>query len=275
MQQYPSRRSANLRTAAVAASVLLAVTGVGLVAAPATAAPSATASPAAATTPITPKPVTPEVPVDPAGETLGAVTGVERHGAAVTLTAERGAFRVTFLESGTFRLEADPTGSFTDPANTPQGDPARTANIVVGADTFDGGGVKVTQGTTIRITSKQVTVDVDRATGRISAHLKNGTPILEESSPLTFGAGSATQHLRVGAGEQFLGGGMQNGRSVHTGATINIARNFDWDDDGYPNAVPYYMSSQGYGVLRNTFARGSYDFAAGTTTHEERRFDAY
>ena len=68
---------------------------------------------------------------------------------------------------------------------------------------------------------------------------------------------------------------MQNGRSIHTGATINVARNFDWDDDGYPNAVPYYMSSNGYGVLRNTFAAGSYDFAAHTTTHAEQRFDAY
>ena len=52
--------------------------------------------------------------------------------------------RITFLENGTFRLEADPSGSFTDPANTPQNDPARTANIVVGADTFDGADVSVT-----------------------------------------------------------------------------------------------------------------------------------
>ena len=239
------------------------------------AAASATAAIRPGTTPIAPKAVNPEVPVDPAGSSLGGVTAVEQDGASVTLTAEHGAMRISFLDDRTFRLEADPSGGFTDPANTPQGDPARTADIVVGDESFDGADVTVADGDPITISTADVTVVIDRTTGMSSATRADGSAIWSESAPITFGASSATQHLAPVDGEQFIGGGMQNGRSVHTGATINIARNYDWDDDGYPNAVPYYMSSNGYGVLRNTFARGSYDFAGHTTTHEERRFDAY
>jgi alpha-glucosidase len=272
------------RTCAIGAAALLSIVGVGVTpalaatdsaATAATTATTAAATPAATTTPIAVKPVAPEVAVDAAGSTLGAITAVAQDGDRVTLTAERGAMRVTFLDGSTFRLEADPSGEFTDPANTPQGDPARTADIVVGSESFDGADVALTEGDVITIASGGVSLSVERATGRVSAARADGTPIWSEAAPVTFGQASATQHLAPVEGEQFLGGGMQNGRSVHTGATVNIARNFDWDDDGYPNAVPYYMSSNGYGVLRNTFARGSYDFAAHTTTHEERRFDAY
>ncbi|WP_254431330.1 NPCBM/NEW2 domain-containing protein [Agromyces sp. Marseille-P2726] len=262
------------RICATGIAALLAVTGTVTVA-PAFAASPTSTEDRNGTTPIAVEAVTPEVPVDEAGTSLGAITAVRQDGAQVTLSAEDGAMRITFLEDGTFRLEADPSGEFTDPANTPQGDDTRTADIVVGAETFEGAEVSVSEGAEITISSDAVTITVARATGRTTAARADGSVIWSESAPITFGNRSATQHLASVEGEQFLGGGMQNGRSVHTGATVNIARNFDWDDDGYPNAVPYYMSSNGYGVLRNTFARGSYDFANGTTTHEERRFDAY
>lgn len=244
-------------------SVALATAGV-------TPAVAATSDP----TPITPKKVNPEVPVED-GDTLGAISNVEQDGATVTLEAEHGAFRATFLDERTLRLEATPTGEFTDPANTPENDPTRTADIVVGSEDFDGASVELAEGDTITVSTPKVTLEVDRATGATTLTRADGSIIWSESEPLSFGTRSATQHLDAVEGEQFLGGGMQNGRSIHTGATINVARNFDWDDDGYPNAVPYYMSSNGYGVLRNTFAAGSYDFAAHTTTHAEQRFDAY
>ncbi|QMU96133.1 DUF5110 domain-containing protein [Microbacterium esteraromaticum] len=264
------------RFTALGLAVALGVTGFGMTSVGAAAAAIAPQTAAASTfTPIIPDPASPEVPVDTAGTTVGAITAVTKDGGAVTLSAEHGAMRVTFLENGTFRLEADPSGSFTDPANTPQGDPTRTADIVVGAGTFDGADITVTEGETIRISSAAVTVEVDRATGAVSAMRADGSSIFTESAPITFGAKTATQHLSDVEGEQILGGGMQNGRSIHTESVINVARSYDWDDDGYPNAVPYYMSSEGYGVLRNTFARGTYDFTNNTTTHEERRFDAY
>ena len=253
----------------------MAVTGVGLTGLGASGAAAAAPGSSSAPTPITPKPASPEVPVDAAGTSIGAITAVSQSGASVTLTAENGAMRITFLEDGTFRLEADPSGAFTDPANTPQGDPTRTANIVVGSDSFDASRITVDDDDdTISISSAKVTVTIDRGTGAVSATKADGTAIFAEKAPITFSATTATQHLKAVEGEQFLGGGMQNGRSIHTGSVINVSRNTDWDDEGYPNAVPYYMSSEGYGVLRNTFARGTYDFKNGTTTHQERRFDA-
>ncbi|MGX5694740.1 NPCBM/NEW2 domain-containing protein [Agromyces soli] len=264
------------RLTALGLAAIVAITGVSSFGLAALSAPE-TAAAASAPTPITPKQVNPEVPVDQAGTTLGAITGASRDGNVVTLEAERGAYRVTFLDGRTLRLEASPTGEFTDPANTPQGDPARTANIVVGAGDFDEASVQLDDaaGGPITISTPDSALVIDRATGATTLKRADGSVVWAEQSPLSFGSSSTTQHLAAVDGEQFLGGGMQNGRSIHTGATINIARSYDWDDDGYPNAVPYYMSSNGYGVLRNTFARGSYDFAAHTTTHEEKRFDAY
>lgn len=277
MMQQPGTRAAGRprRTTALGLAALVAMTGFSAVAFTVGATPEPAAAASSEPTPITPKKVNPEVPVDDAGESLGAVTEITKDGASVTLEAERGAIRATFLDERTLRLEATPTGEFTDPANTPQNDPARTANIVVGAADFDAASVEVAEGDTITISTEQVSLEIDRATGAATLKRADGSTVWTESEPLTFGGGSTTQHLAAVDGEQFLGGGMQNGRSIHTGATINVARSYDWDDDGYPNAVPYYMSSNGYGVLRNTFAAGSYDFAGGTTTHAEQRFDAY
>ncbi|MFD6092987.1 NPCBM/NEW2 domain-containing protein [Oerskovia sp. NPDC060338] len=279
VQRRPAtpRRGALPSSRVLAASIAaLALVGTGLVSVPAGAAPAAPASTSLAAAAAAPKPVTPEVPVDAAGKPLGAITQVTAVGNKVTLTAGTGAYRVTFLDDETLRVEADPSGTFSDPANTPQGDATRTANIVVGLDEFAGTTPTVTEGATITLATAKVTLKIDKATGRMTLVRADGSVVWDESAPLTFGASSATQHLRTAAAEQFLGGGMQNGRSIHTGATINIARNFDWDDDGYPNAVPYYMTSNGYGALRNTFARGTYAFTdEATTTHEERRFDAY
>ncbi|UJP08782.1 NPCBM/NEW2 domain-containing protein [Microbacterium sp. KUDC0406] len=259
---------------ALAALAASAVVAAGLGFGPAATEPAQAAASSAAPTPIVPKPVTPAV-APATGGSIGGISDVEKSGNAVTLTAENGAARVTFLDATTLRVEADPSGSFTDPANTPQGDAARTANIVVGTDDFDAADLTVEDGDTISISTSKVVLKIDRATSRMTLTRADGTVVWEESAPISFSTTAATQRLKPQDGEQFLGGGMQNGRSIHTGATINVAQNTDWDDDGYPNAVPYYMSSEGYGVLRDTFAKGTYDFAGGTTTHQEKRFDAY
>ena len=241
------------------------------------AAASATAAASAAPRRSPLKTVTPEVAVDPAGTPLGAITAVEQDGASVTLTAEHGAMRVSVpRRPAPSALEADPSGELHRPGEHPAGRPGphrrhrrrhrqlRRPDVTVA----DGDPITALDGG--RLARHRPRHGRSRRATRA-----DGSVIWAESAPITFGALLRHAAPRAVDGEQFIGGGMQNGRSVHTGATVNIARNFDWDDDGYPNAVPYYMSSNGYGVLRNTFARGSYDFAAHTTTHEERRFDAY
>ena len=49
-----------------------------------------------------------------------------------------------------------------------------------------------------------------------------------------------------------------------------------WNEHGTPNAASFYMSLKGYGVFRNTYEGGTYDFLSNVkTTHKENRFDAY
>ena len=213
------------------------------------------------------------------GTTLGAISAFVKKDNVVTLTPAVGAIRVTFLDDENFRLEASPTGSFTDPANTPAtpADPKRSANIVVGQDEFVAGTVTATEaGGVITMATSKVKLEVNKTSGAFTLKRADGSVVWQESSALSFGTNTTTQHLTPREDEQFLGGGMQNGRVVHTGSTINISTNYHWDDEGHPNAVPYYMTSAGYGVLRNTFAPGSYAFTENeTTTHKEKRFDAY
>jgi alpha-glucosidase len=208
---------------------------------------------------------------------LGRITAVEQNGAQVALTAEEGAARVTFLEDDVLRVEADPSGSFTDPANDEPADPnAPDADIVV-RDEWPGAELELgDDDATITVASDAVRLLIDKNTARMTLLRADGSLVWQETAPLSFDDAGATQHLARGAREQFLGGGMQNGRFSHRGQTIEIDRDFDWDDGGNPNAVPYYMSSSGYGVLRNTFAPGRYAFTEPVAvTHDEQRFDAY
>jgi alpha-glucosidase (family GH31 glycosyl hydrolase) len=96
-----------------------------------------------------------------------------------------------------------------------------------------------------------------------------------ESAPLSWTGSATTQSLTRTGSEQFVGGGEQNGRYSHRDQTIKIFADDNWNDGGAPNSQPFYASTACYGVLRNTFAPGSYTFTDPVeTTHDERWFDA-
>ncbi len=98
----------------------------------------------------------------------------------------------------------------------------------------------------------------------------------EESAPLSWDDRSTTQTLARGGNEQYYGAGEQNGSFSHRGTTVQVGVDYNWDEGGHPNSVPFYLSSAGYGVYRNTYAPGSYAFNDPvTTTEQETRFDAY
>src|SRR5699024_6468162 len=76
------------------------------------------------------------------------------------------------------------------------------------------------------------------------------------------------------------GGGTQNGRFVHTGRKIQIVNESAWMDGGVASPNPFYYTTGGYGVLRNTFSDGLYDFGeldadVVTAAHKEHHFSAY
>ncbi|WP_161807565.1 discoidin domain-containing protein [Bacillus sp. FJAT-28004] len=105
----------------------------------------------------------------------------------------------------------------------------------------------------------------------------NQTVVWEEKSPLNYSATSTTQTLDRGTDEYYYGGGMQNGFFSHRDKTITIAANYgDWGSGTVSNPSPFYLSTAGYGVLRNTFQDGTYNFGSpAELTHDENRFDAY
>ena len=115
--------------------------------------------------------------------------------------------------------------------------------------------------------------------------LVDGAVVAAEAAPLSFNDTSSWQTLARDTAplpanltrEWFFGGGMQHGRFSHRDQEITLGVDYNWDDGGHPNSVPFYISTSGYGVLRNTWAPGTYRFASPVVTahNESTRFDAF
>lgn len=189
--------------------------------------------------------------------------------------------RITFLDNGIFRYNVDPSGKFSEYA-APR-DVAHTAKIPAqpdSSDTYAHPAARVADtGTSFEVTAGDVTVLLDKATAQLSVKAGSKT-VLSETAPLSIGKTQTVQTLAKGRDENFFGGGTQNGRFIHTGQTINIVNNNKYVDGGVSSPNPFYWSSGGYGVVRNTFSEGSYDFgksnaAQVATSHNESEFDAY
>ncbi|MFI8292654.1 DUF5110 domain-containing protein [Streptomyces sp. ms191] len=205
---------------------------------------------------------------EPAPTTVGDVTGFAAEGSVYRLSAGPAEARVSFVTPETFRIELSPDGKFTDPTGQdvvlPQGPPPATR-------WYD-------RGDRYELTSAKVTLRAYKAPLRFAAFRADGTPLWSETQGLTWDQDRTTQSLARGAGEQFYGAGMQNGRgnTSHRGKTVEVGVDYNWNDGGHPNSVPFYLSSAGYGVYRNTYAPNTYVFGEPvTTTARERRFDAY
>ncbi|MPZ94530.1 MAG: DUF5110 domain-containing protein [Propionibacteriales bacterium] len=211
------------------------------------------------------------------GGRLGDLTDFAADGDTYTVTAGTAKLRIDFADDDLFRVWLAPDGTFADPANEDPDDPAAPdADIVVKRDYAGAESSYAVTDDAYRITTAEAVLTVTKSPVTLSLADEDGTPIWTETEPLSWTDDGTVQSLDQGAQEQFYGGGMQNGRFSHRDETIEISRDYNWNDGGNPNAVPFYLSSRGYGVLRNTFAPGSYDFAAPVrTTHDEQRFDAY
>lgn len=203
-----------------------------------------------------------------AEETVGDVTGFSTAGPVFHLRAGQAEARVSFVTPETFRLELAPDGHFTDPTGKDivlrQGPPPATR--------------WKDKGDRYELSTAAVTLRAYKSPLRFALHRADGSRIWAETKGLTWAADKTTQTLARGADEQFYGAGMQNGRgnTSHRGKTVEVGVDYDWDDGGHPNSVPFYLSSAGYGVYRNTYAPGTYSFGDPVTaTERERRFDAY
>ena len=142
--------------------------------------------------------------------------------------------KITLLEDGIFRYNVDPSGAF-DPYAKPKSE-SHTAKIQAQPDTSEkysrpNASVKDENGKFV-ISSQggKTSIELDKATAKMT--VKNGGQVvMEESAPLDLGA-TTVQTLKKHEGEDFFGGGTQNGRFIHTGNSIHIANESNWVDGG-------------------------------------------
>ncbi|MFJ5807653.1 TIM-barrel domain-containing protein [Streptomyces sp. NPDC093093] len=205
-----------------------------------------------------------------AADTAGDVTGISRSGNTYTVTTTSGAkARVVVARADVFRLWLAPDGTFTD-------DPAGSDL----APTTDFGPVdsaSADAGTYYRITTGALSIRVHKAPLRFSVlRADDSTLLWEESRPTSWSGGRTTQYLTRGADEQFYGTGLRLGEWALRGKTVPVAVDNRWRENTNASPAPFYMSTNNYGVMRNTWAPGSYGFnEPATLTHDENRFDAW
>jgi alpha-glucosidase len=203
--------------------------------------------------------------------TLGDLTAFEVTDNVATVSAGADQVRVIFYRDDIFRLWLGPDGQFTEAQPA-----ADDAQMVV----MTSAPIAVTSrdaGDYYRIDSSSVVLRVYKRPLRFALFDKaNATVIWQETKPLSYGP-STVQTLKRGDNEHFYGGGMQNGYFSHRDTSVNIRLNTrGWNDGATPNPAPFYMSTAGYGVFRNTMAPGQYDFLSPVVlSHNEARFDAY
>lgn len=182
-------------------------------------------------------------------------------------------FKVVFYRDDVFQILAAPKGEFKDPKN----DPEKAQIMIVDAPSKVSLTLKETVSSIVASTAK-LTLSFDKATSCFTLNRPNGEMIWQELKPINLKKELTAQTLSAAADEHFFGGGQQNGLFTHKGTKIDIVADGNWDEGGKPNPAPYYVSSKGYGVVRNTFSTGSYDFTDTTSihlSHKENRFDAY
>ena len=156
---------------------------------------------------------------------------------------------VDFYGPNIFRLFQDPNGGILrDPQARPEAqilvdNPRRDVKIVVNGQEISSGCVK------LRVSLADGSIEVVEG-------LPGGLSI---SAP-QFGKKNTQLTLSKQQGEDFYGGGVQNGRFSHGGKTIAIVNTNNWVDGGVASPTPFYWSTAGYGVMGYTFAPGSYDF---------------
>ncbi|WP_406380331.1 NPCBM/NEW2 domain-containing protein [Streptomyces sp. NBC_01618] len=205
---------------------------------------------------------------EPAPTTVGDLTGFSADGPVYQLRAGTAEARVSFVSAETFRIELAPDGTFIDPAGDdmvlPQGTPPHT-RWKERADRYE-------------LSTGSITLRAYKSPLRFALYRADGTEVWSEAKGLSWDGKQTTQTLARGADEQFYGAGMQNGRgnTSHRDKTVEVGVDYNWDDGGHPNSVPFYLSSAGYGVFRNTYAPNTYAFTDPVTTSaKEKRFDAY
>ena len=215
---------------------------------------------------------------------VSKVVKCEENKNTVTFTMEKGErLRFTFLDNNVFRMHmAAPGKEFQNDPTPNSTEHKATIRAKTDDQYYDENKVKPVveraESVSTTILTKDIKIVFDEKTSMMTVTNKDNQVILKETAPIQYKEGSTIQTLATDKDEYFYGGGTQNGRFSHKGKKIEIVNSNNWVDGGVASPNPFYWSSKGYGVVRNTWKPGSYDFTSNeqiTTTHNEERFDAY
>lgn len=189
--------------------------------------------------------------------------------------------RITFLEDDIFRYNVDPSGEFSEYAE-PKSE-AHKARIQAQPDSsskYNHPDAQVkAEGDRFVITSGDTTIEFAKDSALMTVK-RGGKVVMEETSPLDVDKAGTVQTLKKHDGEDFFGGGTQNGRFIHTGNTINIANESNWVDGGVASPNPFYWSDKrlrrhAQHVCRRLVCFGATDAGVTTARHNENELDAY
>ena len=188
--------------------------------------------------------------------------------------------RLFILDRNIFRLYIDPTGEFKDDPEPRDIDrPAIIVQKQFNTATMSHNALFESSdcdGNTIHFADFDV--EFDKKQGTFKVYDKKKTIIFEELEPIKVIGNTAVQTLKQNKDEYFFGGGTQNGRFSHKGEDIKIVNSNIWVDGGVASPNPFYWSTRGYGVLRNTFQEGSYSFkdpGKAVISHRDNKFDSF
>jgi alpha-glucosidase len=182
---------------------------------------------------------------------LGEVTGFSTVANEFIFDCHHAKVKINFYRDDIYRIQMSYNGEFTNPAGN---------DIVVN---LPKGVVKVKYsdlGDYYLLNTNKVALRAYKNPLRFAMYKSdNSSLVWEEVQGLTYGQ-ETVQYLTRGEKEYFFGGGMQNGRFSHRDKTIKLRIDWDWEDGGNPNPAPFFMSTNGYAALRNTYSPGEYSF---------------
>ncbi|MDA8016935.1 MAG: NPCBM/NEW2 domain-containing protein [Thermoanaerobaculia bacterium] len=207
------------------------------------------------------------------GAALGDLQHLEVTETGADLHTTTGALlRISMLGTNLFRLEAGRQGTLS-------GEGSGKAPIVIDDEPREVH-FEVDQGEeSARLTTSDFELVIHPAPLRFELRrAPDGELLWKELKPLSMTEQATVQTLSSRSDEAFVGGGQQNGAFHFKGRSMEISYSGGWEEGDRPSPAPFYMSSNGYGVLRNTWSEGSYDFRSDeylSTRHSEDRFDAY
>ena len=216
-------------------------------------------------------------------EVIGKVTEIKKDKDVVNIKLSTGeSIRISFLEDNVFRLYMDPKGEFQE-YPTPNAEDHTTKIIDKELDEYKSeyGVIDVnvddSDSKVYKISTNSIELRIDKETSIMELYDKvNDKVVWSEAKPLMYSDKKTVQTLKTKNDEYFYGGGQQNGYFSHKNTSINIAIGGGWDAGAASSPSPFYISTEGYGVMRNTFKPGKYDFfEEASLSHDEGRFDAY